>query len=478
MEYFMALKILMIAADSHQLLFSEALGQRLQYELVYVRHPSAAHRLLNDEANGGFSIAMVDTRVLGQKSKEVIRDLRTLYPDLPIIALISYANDAFAADILQSGATDYLLMPVSFDRLRHTLRMVMQLRNLAQYTGWLERKISGSMDFTDIVGNHPKLIEMLSIARKAASSKIPIWIEGAPGTEIELLARAVHGGGMRANKRFVAVNCRMLSVSHAEGVLFGSQHDSQQQIIGKISEAEGGTLYLENVQDLPDSAKTQLLQFLETGTITPVGSDIAVKIDVRLICSQDQHSKSTAAADRLYASLLGRLRSVVLSLPTLAERRSDIPAIAEYWLAHHAASEMKHVESISPEAMRWLCERPWPTNVHELSSAIWQAVCRARSEVLHVEDFTHSDDISTPIPLQPRITDVHGKLKTLRLIQEEAIRFALHYSGGCMTRAAKCLGIGRSTLYRKLDEHQISRANQTTRPMMSVSAAGRSKVEY
>jgi len=421
---------------------------------------------------------MVDTRVLGSKSKEVIRDLRTLYPDLPIIALISYANDAFAADVLQSGATDYLLMPVSFDRLRHTLRLVMQIRSLAQYTGWLERKISGSMDFTDIVGNHPKLIEMLSIARKAASSKIPIWIEGAPGTEIELLARAVHGGGMRANKRFVAVNCRMLSASHADGVLFGSQYDSRQQIIGKISEAEGGTLYLENVLDLPDSAKTQLLQFLETGVITPVGTDAAMKLDVRLICSQAQTSKSAATPDRSHASLLGRLRSVVLSLPSLAERRSDIPAIAEHWLAHHAASEMKHVESISPPAMQWLCEQPWPANIHELSDAIWQAVCRARTHVLDVEDFCQDEKTPAHNVPQPRIMDDSGNVKTLRLIQEEAIRFALHYSGGCMTRAAKCLGIGRSTLYRKLDEHQISRANQTTRPMMTVSAISRSNIEY
>jgi DNA-binding NtrC family response regulator len=138
---------------------------------------------------------------------------------------------------------------------------------------------------------------------------------------------------------------------------------------------------------------------------------------------------------------------------------------------------MKPVQCITPEALEWLSNQSWPENVHQLSDTIWRAVCQTRNAMLTIEDFTDGMP-QHQVSQLPQMTDDNGKVKTLRHIQEEAIRFALNYSGGCMTRAAKCLGIGRSTLYRKLDEHQISRANQTTRPMMTVSSASRSKVEY
>ncbi|MDX2112550.1 MAG: sigma-54 dependent transcriptional regulator [Alphaproteobacteria bacterium] len=470
--------LLVICAEHEFAAMSETLDHQLPFRLMHARSAAAAHRLLNDMDISEIAALLLDARSSSSKAPEVIRGLRSLYPALPLVAFTGYAQDDMACELLAAGASDFIAMPASLARLRHSLRMVLRIRHMADYMGWLERKLSGSMDFSDLIGRDPQMQRVIETARQAAASKIPIWIEGAPGTEMELLARAIHGDSGRASKPMVVVNCRMISADYAEAVLFGGAKGADHAMLGKLREAEGGTLLLEEVGDLPATAQSQLLGFLETGMVLPLGAETAMKLDVRIICASTRSVPHQPFDTRRAHPLTQRLRSVVLTLPPLAERRGDIALIAQYWLAHHSASEMKVVQSISADAMAWLSRQPWPGNVHQLSDVIWRAVCMASSAQLELADFAALLPPLASTPTPPNIVDAEGKIRTLRSIQEEAIRFALHHSGGCMTRAAKYLGIGRSTLYRKLEEHQISRANQTTRPMMMVSSASRSNIEY
>ena len=463
--------ILVINADSSNPSFYSFFQQILQYNIHEVATGAQAIHWLNEEVSPSPDLILYTVATINQQALDTVRGLRACKPNVPVVAMIPYGAEGYAARLLQAGASEFITRPVSQERLRHTLQMVLKIKEMSKYMAWLERKISGHTDFSDIIGTHPILTSAIDAARNASTTKGPVWIQGETGTETGAIARAIHSNSDRAGRAFVAVNCQLLTPQKVDAMIFGCADRSSFQL-GKLREADQGTLLLEEIYDLPATSQTCLKEFIEKGSFFPQGSKTRVKLDVRIICVTSR----SLSGDRFDPALLQQLQSTHITIPSLAERKSDIPHLVDHFVAAYAASQMKYVRGLTPTAMQWLMRQSWPGNVQQLSNLLWKAVMLATGEWIDMAELLPQHR-SAPAPANGNgasLLDGDGKMKTLKSVQEEAIRFALQYSGGCMTRAAKSLGIGRSTLYRKLSEfridHYISRANQTTRPMMAASS--------
>lgn len=428
----------------------------------------------------------------GKDCIAALRTIKSLRPDLPVITLTAYGDDETASEAIRAGAYDFLSKPVPMERLRLSLQNVLKLQRMSNYITWLERRMAGHMELGDMVGESPEFLEVLSLARQASASRMPVWIEGETGTGKTLVARAIHGSSDRVGKPFVIVNCEMLPPHLARGMLFGQEKNVEPGkmhfILGKIREADQGTLLLQEVGALPLDVQQQLLDMLKQGAVTPVGSQTGHPVNVRLVCTQGKSDKYDLEQHAFHQKLSQAFQVLSIAMPPLRNRKGDIQHLAEHFLVVHATSENKYISGITDRAMQWLANNVWPGNVGQLANLLWRAVMLCENNVLDVSDLKavqknrsiyiadYSHEAAT---MQGSVLiDDQGKVKTLKSVEEEAIRFALQQAGGCMTRAARSLGIGRSTLYRKVSElslgDHISRANQTTRPIMNVSSSDRS----
>lgn len=480
----MSEKILIADDHSSKSPMSDVLRDKLGYTVTKVSSGDEIIGWLTEGRKPQPELIALDLPSLGGNGIHIIRGIRTLKPEIPLIAFTAYGDEETPAAAIAAGVTEFMTKPVSLGRLKHTLNMTFKMTRMANYMSWLERRISGHADFSDIIGNDEKIKQAMRLAEKAAASRATVWLEGETGTGKELFARAIHGVSDRAGKPFVVVDCNTLSPAMLEAVLFGRDTGSSDVdgfMLGKMREAEHGTLLLKEIGSLPPSLQQKLETYLEVGMIEPFGAKQKMIVDVRIMCASSKPAQLSGA-------LTQQLQSIVIRLPALSDRKQDIPLLVDHFIDMYAAAEQKYVRGATPEARNYLFSHAWPGNIQQLARALRRAVILSQGEWIGVSDLSQEQQDPRQL-MHPALTnlstestallDTQGKVKTLRSVQEEAIRFALQYSGGCMTRAAKSLGIGRSTLYRKLDEfrisnNHISRANQTTRPMMKVSATDRS----
>lgn len=380
----------------------------------------------------------------------IVRRARSCCPQLAIIVMTPYGIDEYAAPAIEAGATDFLSRPTSVERIRLTIRNVLKVQHMSNMVARLERKHAGMVMFSDMVGQCKLFTNALATAKIAADCHVPVWIDGEQGTGREMLARAIHGDGERAGKPFITVDCEQL----------------QGDIADKLREAGQGTLYLREITRLPASMQQRVLD----------------SHGVRIICSNGKDAVAMLRQGSFSPELHDKLRKIMIALPSLRDRKQDIAPLAEHFLSLHASLENKFPALLSEDAARLLEEHPWPGNICQLSNLIARSVLLCRQDHLDAATLrliqqlvpvNYNQNRQFPFEM-PNFFDKKGQIKKLRSIEEDAIRLALKHSGGCMTKAARNLGIGRSTLYRKIDEIEAGsymlRENQTTRPMMPASA--------
>lgn len=475
--------IIMIVDDEpSQLRMAEyAIKTKLNYQPVCVASGEEALQWLRSARQPAPDIMLLDMVMPGVGGLHVIREAKRIRPDLPVIVISQYGEEAHAAEALETGACDFLTKPIVLERLKLSVQNALTIQRMSSHIARLERKVAGHVALSDVLGNAPALKEALALGSHAAHTKMPVWIEGEYGTGRELLARAIHGSGERAGKPFVTLDCKALPEEGAEAVLFGDE-----RTLGKLREAEGGTLLLKEVGHLSLAAQRRLLGLIENGTTRPSGAQ-AKAPDVRLICATSERMDPLTSQGRFSQSLYKHLRGIPIDMPPLRDRKQDIPLLARHLVSEYAAAENKAVYGISEQAVQQLASSSWPGNIRQLSHLLWRAllVCErgmidvAELQLVQKQGPSHygalpGDMVSGGNPL----LDMQGQIRKLKSIEEEAIRFALQYSNGCMTRAARSLGIGRSTLYRRVSElsidAHIARENHTTRPMIKMSSAERS----
>ena len=428
----------------------------------------------------------------------VLAKMRQAGIDVPVIVQTAHGGIDNVVSAMRAGATDFVVKPVGAERLQVSVRNALATRALEGELNRFKRSRSGTLTFKDIVTRSPRMLAILRTAEKAAASTIPVLIEGESGVGKELIARAIHGAGERRAKPFVAVNCGAIPENLVESVLFGHEKGAftgaADRHVGKFVEATGGTLFLDEIGELPLAAQVKLLRAIQEGEVDPVGAKKPAKIDVRIVSATNRDLIADVKAGRFREDLFYRLHVFPIGVPPLRERREDIADLVRHFLLRFAAEEGKRVRAVSGEALALLAGYRWPGNVRQLENAVFRAVVLAEGDEIGVNEFpqiaVQSGANETPlvpeapeslpggIPATPAplvlevepnaapqtgahttlppqntlsLLDAAGDVLSLEVIESAAIRFAIYHYRGQMSEVARKLRIGRSTLYRKLD---------------------------
>ena len=410
----------------------------------------------------------------------VLARLKEAGSKLPIIALTPEGGRELALTAIRAGACDFVGKPAGAERLQVAIKNALAAARLAEEVRFLSRRASRTLAFKDLAGQSPEMARAIRQGEKGAKSAIPVLLEGEPGTGKEVFARAIHGASGRRGGTFVAVNCAAVPDPFIETVLFGG--DAGEKAPGKFVEAHGGTLFLDQICELPMAAQARLLDALQQGMVYPAGAKRPLKADVRLILASNRNLIERVTCGHFREDLFYRINVFPISIPPLRGRRADIVALAERFCARFAAEEGKRLRGICAEALALLASYDWPGNIRQLESAVFRAVVLVEGDELTVAEFPQiaarvgGFDIRIPAaPAAPvralrdkefvrvevrdpnviPLLDARGDARPLDQLEVEAIKFALVHYRGQMSEVARKLGIGRSTLYRKLKEYDL-----------------------
>ena len=403
-------------------------------------------------------------------SADLIRELKARRPALPILMLTAINDVSTAVEAMRAGATDFLVKPIAPDRLLAALDAAVDGSTPAGELRPLTEKISAPLGFDEIVGSAPQFRAALAIAAKAARARIPILIEGESGVGKEVVAEAIHAASPRAKKSMIAVNCGAIPSNLIESELFGHEKGAFTgaftRHIGKFQDADGGTLFLDEIGELPMEAQVKLLRVLQSGDVQPVGARMPREVDVRIIAATNKTLADEVEAGRFREDLYYRLNVVQVTIPPLRERKGDVAALSRHLLARIARQPGLRGLGITDAALDVLMGYSWPGNVRQLQNALFRAAVLCDGDALTSDDFPQIAGLAkgqaTPAqPSQPQAAGVtlfeaDGHLRPLDMIEADIIRLAIGHYRGRMTEVARRLGIGRSTLYRKLAELGIS----------------------
>jgi DNA-binding NtrC family response regulator len=416
---------------------------------------------------------MLDAILIDRWNSEaagLIAELRARRPALPILVLTATDSVAVAVEAMRAGATDFLVKPLAAERLIAALDATLGDGASAGELRPLTEKLSAPLGFDEIVGSAPKFRAALAIAAKAARARVPILIEGEAGVGKQVIAEAIHAASPRAKKPLVTVNCAAVPANLVESELFGhcrnafpgAFHDQ----VGKFADADGGTIFLDEVGDLPEDAQIKLLRVLQSGEIFPAGARVR-DVDVRVIAASNRNLLDEIAAGNFREDLYYRLAVVQVAIPPLRDRSGDVPALARHLLARIAKQPGLREFGITDEAMALLSGYGWPGNVRQLQNALFRAAVLCEGDALTASDFPHiaGQLVAGTVTANSNASgagvtlfQADGNMRPLEAIEADVIRLAIGHYRGRMTEVARRLGIGRSTLYRKLTELGISDA--------------------
>ncbi|NPU14890.1 sigma-54-dependent Fis family transcriptional regulator [Bradyrhizobium sp. 83012] len=486
----MAASILIADDDPVQRRLVENMVQKCGYEAVVVETGDAVIEKLTNPDAAPIDAIVLDLVMPGLDGMGVLSKMREAGISIPVIVQTAHGGIDNVVSAMRAGAQDFVVKPVGIERLQVSLRNALNTSALKGELQRIRHSREGRLTFTDIITRAEAMAPILRIAEKAAASSIPVLIEGESGVGKELFARAIHGTSERKTRPFVAVNCGAIPDNLVESILFGHEKGAftgaTERHMGKFVEAHGGTLFLDEVSELPLTAQVKLLRALQEGAVEAVGGRKPVKVDVRIISATNRRLLDRVKDGHFREDLFYRLHVLPLTIPPLRARREDIPHLLRHFLARFAAEENRAVSGISGEAVAYLTRLDWPGNIRQLENAVYRAVVMSETDQLGVTDFplipTHAPPVDSlpaltverplhpalpamvpgsEVPIAPSPPPSHGSLsmltasgdvRPLEEMEHEIIRFSIAHYRGQMSEVARRLKIGRSTLYRKLDE--------------------------
>jgi DNA-binding NtrC family response regulator len=386
---------------------------------------------------------------------DVLKELRRRHPALPVIVVTAVDDISRAVELTKLGAYDYLTKPVDQDRLLTTLERAVSHHGLEQEVDRLKRELGDRYHLRNMVGSSAAMRRVYDLIERVLSSDITVFISGESGTGKELVAKAIHYGSLRSEGPFVDVNCAAIPEGLQESELFGHEKGAFTGAVaahpGKFEQASGGTIFLDEVGEMSASAQARLLRVLQERSLQRVGGTKKIDLDVRVISASNRNLEELVADGGFRQDLYYRLVVFPIHLPPLRDRREDIPSLVEHFLAKYAADAGKRVDRVEPEAMEMLINHGWPGNVRELENIIHRSLLAASGLTLERSDLPADLATGAADGKAPAI----GGLVSLEELERRAIEAALEEFGGNLSDAARQLGIGRSTLYRKLEQYGL-----------------------
>ncbi len=463
--------LMLIDDEPAQCRLISALASREGWRTIIARDSESAIATLGTRQGMQLGAIILDQWVPGDDACNLIAELKARRPALPILMLTTSSSPLLAVEAMRAGATDYLIKPVAPERLLQALRTATAVECAVDELQPLTEKIGATLDFDSMIGAAPAFRAALAVAAKAARTHATVLIEGETGTGKEMLVRAMHAASPRSKTPLRTVNIGSISVNQIESVLFGHEKGAFpgafERHIGMLQHADGGTLVIDEIDRLPEAMQERLARFLERGDVQPIGARHSFRVDVRLIACANAAFRDLVETGDFRADLHALLAQTQVLLPALRQRPADIPALARHFLTRIGEQPGLRALGITDGALALLGAYDWPGNVRQLQTTLFRAAVFCEGEALTAQDFPSlSNLIGEGNRRVPSITDgagitlfaPDGNMRPLEDIEADVIRLAIGHYRGRMTEVARRLGIGRSTLYRKLSELGIDNA--------------------
>jgi DNA-binding NtrC family response regulator len=491
----MTKRVLIVDEDSAQRRILEEAIKPIGYHVATAESGDKALAALKGDNSGDICLVLLDLVMPGTDGLAVLSAMRSLPRKPPAIVQTAPGSIDAAIMAMRAGAVDFVVKPVSPERFEVSIKNALKIEALADELVRVKASTRGELGFADLIAGSEAMARVLELGKRAATSTIPVLIEGESGVGKELIARAIQGESDRKAERFVTVNCGAIPENLVESILFGHEFTgASEKRVGKFVEADKGTLFLDEIGELPLEAQVKLLRALQDGKIDPVGSKDPVKVDFRLISATNQNLITLVNDGRFREDLYYRLNVFPIWVPPLRDRLEDVPELVRHFIARFAAEEGKRIDGIDAEAIAMLERYSWPGNIRQLENAVFRAVVLADTPMLTINEFpqiaAHVEGYAVTVPPAPAPKDpapriegpvmlgesagtpatIHvpqsngkdaigitalsdsGDIRSLEAVEADMIRLAFGRYRGRMTEIARRLGIGRSTLYRKMRE--------------------------
>lgn len=464
--------VMLIDNEPAQCRLISALAAKAGWRTVLAGDPETAIAMLGTQQGMMLDAIILDQWVPGDEAAELIRELKQRRPALPILMLTASTSPLLAVEAMRAGATDYLIKPIAPDRMIAALNATISTPDVSEELRPLTEKIAAPLDFEEMIGSSPKFRAALAVAAKAARTHALILIEGESGTGKEMIARAVHAASPRAKLALRLVTCAGTSATQIESVLFGHERGAFpgafDRHVGLFQKADGGTIFIDDIDQMPFDSQAKLAEAIRSGEFQPLGARHRFKCDVRVISASNSDMKTLIEDGDMREDLFFALNTVHITIPALRDRPGDISALTRHFLARIAEQPGMHELGITNDALTLLSSYDWPGNVRQLQNTLFRAAIFCDGDALTTAEFPQLTSLLGED--EPRQNSASrdgigitlysddGNLRPLEEIEADVIRLAIGHYRGRMTEVARRLGIGRSTLYRKLSELGIDNA--------------------
>ncbi|MBN2568578.1 MAG: sigma-54-dependent Fis family transcriptional regulator [Deltaproteobacteria bacterium] len=401
--------------------------------------------------NHPFDLVLIDIRMIRMSGLEALPKIKSINPAIPVIIMTAYSSVETAVDALKKGAYDYLTKPLDFDELKLAMERAMEHKQLKEENRLLKESLGARFDSLNIIGHSHPMIKLLEMVEQVAPSDATVLITGESGTGKELIAGALHFNSTRSGGPFIKLNCSAITETLLESELFGHEKGAftgaERLKEGKFRLADGGSIFLDEVSEMPLTMQVKLLRVLQEREITRVGGEKVFTVDVRVIAATNKDLKEAVQSGQFREDLFYRINVVNLTVPPLRERKEDIPLLAQHFLKVFSEKNKKEIKGFTPHAMDRLIKYDWPGNIREMMNSIERAVVLSRSKYLDKSDL--------PLINEEESRDDPTIADNLPLEEVERISIikTLEQSKGNKSETARRLGITRRTLHKKLKKY-------------------------
>jgi two-component system response regulator HydG len=440
--------------DAHRTMLRTLVGG-WGYDIVEADDGSTAIEKVQERP---FDLILMDVRMLKVSGLEALERIKAFNPAIPITIMTAYSSVETAIEALKKGAYDYLTKPLDFDKLRLTIERAMEHTRLKEENRLLKENLGKHFDMQNIIGRSPAMISLLETVAHVAPSEATVMITGESGTGKELIAGVIHHNSPRKDSPFVKLNCAAITETLLESELFGHEKGAftgaDRRKEGRFYQANQGSIFLDEVSEMPLTMQVKLLRVLQERELTRVGGEKVIAVDVRVIAATNKDLVDLKNRGLFREDLYYRLNVVNLEIPPLTKRRDDIPLLAQHFLEIFVDKNKKKIKGFTPKAMDQLIRYDWPGNVRELMNAIERAVVLARTDYLDDQDFSILQPLLRQSALVPSDFDNIDNIP-LEEVEKAAILRMLESVAGNKSEAARRLGITRKTLHKKLKQYGV-----------------------
>jgi two-component system NtrC family response regulator len=451
----------------------ETLTAILESEGYEVGLASDGQQALN-VCDASVSVAITDEKMPGMAGTELIRQLRRLYPDLPVIMITAFDSSKLAVDAMKAGAADYFPKPVDPERILLVVKKIVAHQRLVRENIRLRGQLESRFDIRNIVGKSKVIQDIIDLVATVASTASSVLVEGESGTGKELIARALHFLGPRRSEPFVTVNCAAIPETLLEAELFGYRKGSFTDAIrdkkGRFEDAHGGTLFLDEIGDMSLALQAKILRVLQEKEFTKIGDDRPVRVDVRIIAATNKLLGEEIQRGRFREDLYYRINVINIKVPSLTQRTEDIPLLVGFFLKKYNFEMGRNIQSVSDEGMQLLMAHSWPGNVRELENVMERAIILTKGTIIDADTIRRSLGSPVAAPhgmdgfIEPFFASRETYARAVEAFETQLIERAFQKSGGAFSEAARELGISRHALrYRmqKLGMREADRGSLT-----------------